>query len=139
MENLHDRMRAHPANERILDWLGVGPDDRLRPFHGFSLDEGGFALFERYGRDLPEECKWSLHVNNVMVHPATGLIFAAHYGRFTFLLRRSGEAPRRGDTAETLDGTVDLRPLEGEWWEWWFEDDDDIAELHEAYARAGRG
>ena len=134
-----DRMRAHPANERILAWLGVRTQDRLRSFPGDGFDEGGRALFNRYGYDLPERCKWSLGVNNVMVHPDTGLIFAVSYGRFTFLLRRCGEPPRRGDTAETLDGTIDLRLLEGEWWQWWFEDDDDVAELRQAYVRAGHG
>jgi hypothetical protein len=132
-------MHAHPANERILAWLGVGPGDRLRPFHGLSFDQGGVVLFRDYGRDLPETCKWSLGVNNVMVHPTTGVVFAVHYGRFTFLLRWLGVRMRRCESVETLDGTIDLRSLEREWWDWWCEDDDDIAELHEAYARADHG
>jgi len=132
-------MQAHPANERILAWLGVGPDDRLRPFYSISIDQGGVALFEEYGRDLPETCKWSLGAGNVMVHPATGMVFAVHFGRFTFLLRWYGARVRLGDTAETLDGTIDLRSLEHEWWSWSCEDDDDIAELHEAYGRAEHG
>jgi len=133
---LDRRMRAQPANERMLAWLRAGPDDRLRPWYGDSRDEGGVVLFERYGAGLPDTCKWSLGVNNVLVHPATGLLFAVHWGRFTFLLRQTGAPGRPNDVAETLDGSVDLRPLEGEWWDWWFEDDEDVAALLQAYALA---
>ncbi|MCM2416555.1 hypothetical protein [Streptomyces sp. RKAG293] len=140
MDYLSHWMHAHPANERILAWLRVGPDDRLKPFHGISIDEGGVALFYKYGRDLPETCKWSLGINNVMVHPVTGVIFAVHYGRFTFLVRWYGVPTRQNDTAETYDGTIDLRPLEHEWWSWsYYGFDEEIADLHEAYARAEHG
>ncbi len=129
-------MRGHAANERILSWLRVGADDRLTAFHGLTFDQGGVALVENYGRGLPDACKWSLGPANVMLHPTSGLIFAVHHGRFTFLLRRGGAPVRRYDIVETLDGTIDLRSLEDDWWEWWCEDDDDLAELHNAYARA---
>jgi len=129
-------MRGHPANARILAWLGT--EDRLRPFHGLGFDQGGVALLERYGRDLPDACKWSLGIANVMVHPATAVIFAVHHGRSTFLLRRLAASTGRPPFGETLDGRIDLRGLEDEWWSWSFEDDDDIVELHAAYAHAGR-
>ena len=129
-------MHAHPANERLLAYLGAG-DQRLTPFHGLGFDQGGVALFEHYGQGLPEACKWSLGTANVMVHPMTGVIFAVHYGRFTFLLRRENAPVPRREFIETLDGLVDIRSLDDDWWVFWFEDDDDIAELHRAYERAG--
>jgi len=129
-------MRAHPANERILAYLGAD-DERLTPFHGLGFDQGGVALFEEYGHDLPEACKWSLGTANVMVHPTTGVIFAVHRGRFTFLLRRANAPAARRESVETLDGFIDVSSLDADWWVFWF-DDDDIAELHRAHERAGR-
>ena len=138
MVDLDRLMHEDPANARILAWLGTGERDRLGPFHGLGFDQGGVDLLLRYGRDLPDACKWSLDVANVKVHPVTGVIFAVHYGRYTFLVRRPGAPHGRPPFAETLDGTVDLRGLEDEWCSWSFEDDDEIAELHVAYAHAGR-
>lgn len=143
---LAERIRAHRGNEKVLAFLDhAAAPIHLRPFHGMSFDEGGVALFERYGAAIPEECKWSLETHNVMVHPRTGLIFALHTGRFTFLLRRDHR--RAGTTPEstaawarwreTLDGAVDIRALDPEWCIWSFEDEESREELSWAYEHAG--
>src|SRR5688500_12676736 len=108
--DLDRRMHEHPANQRLLAYLAVGRQ-RLRPWNGLGFDEGGVALLDDYGRALPGDCKWSLGAANLMLHPATGVIFAVHHGRFTFLLRSADASSPRRDVTETLDGPVDLRSL----------------------------
>lgn len=145
MPSLDERMRSHPGNARILTWLGVRPEDSLRAFHGLGFDEGGVSFVTRLGCRLPDEAKLTLGICNVMLHPGTGLIIAVHRGRFTILLRwpqgqdqRQDQGQgRQRDVIETLDGTVDLSPLEPEWDRWFVEEDEDLDPLDEAYAQAG--
>lgn len=139
---LEERVRSHPDNLRMLRFLGVTDADALRPWSGCGFDEGGVELLERRAARLPPSAKYSLCLANVVVHPDTAVIVAAHIGRYTFLLRgkRPRDATRRFD--ETLDGTIDLGDLEAAWNTFFADDDDDDEDhdrtvLERAYDAAG--
>jgi hypothetical protein len=138
---VRERMLKNPRNVGILGFLKVAPETTFKlqawPHAGSGFDEGGAIFFERYGGALPDRVKLTLGYHNVMVDAETGLIFAVHYGRCTFLAR--GADRRRSDgagTSETLDGLVDIRALDPEWR--FLDVEDEARQLEEAYALCGR-
>lgn len=137
-------MRAHPANQKILEWMGYDPTQPLKEFgtwddRGSGFDEAGKHLCDVGGINLPAEAKVVLPLHCACVHPTTALIYAVSYGRFTFLGRKQSPKQRRAPTIESLDGTVDLSSLEPQWADLWIDDEDEEHDpLLELHAAAGR-
>lgn len=137
--DLDAQMRRHPANAGILAWIERGgAPSRLSPYRSSGFDEGGQMLMEVAGAGLPDAAKHALGVHNVCVHPETGVIYALHHGRYTFLVREPDAPPREERWLSGIDGDLDLTPLEGEWHPIWLEDQEDFAALLAAHAAAGR-
>lgn len=134
-----DRVRSHPANARILAWLGVSPDDsaRIEPWVDHGFDEGAQTLFDDHAAALPTTARYSISSHAVLVHPDTAVIFAALHGRFTFLVRRPPGTPASNRLAETLDSWVRLDGLEDEWAFLAYEEE--AEQLGQAFEAAGRG
>jgi hypothetical protein len=133
---------AQPDNAPVLRLFGYARREDVGHFQAsadaYPLDEGGVIFFRDYARLLPNGARCSLRYHNVLAHEETARIFALHWGRFTFALRW-GVAPGEPDASdrllrgETLDGTVDLRPL-GPGWALWSAASDD-AEPEEIFLR----
>ncbi|MCB9700991.1 MAG: hypothetical protein H6711_03805 [Myxococcales bacterium] len=133
-------VRRHPANAGILAWIDRGGASgwRLTPYQSSGFDEGGQMLMEVAGARLPDAAKRTIGVHNVCVHPETGVIYAVHHGRYTFLIREPDAPPRTERWLSGIDGDLDLAALEGEWRPTWLEDQEDFDALLAAHAAAGR-
>lgn len=133
-----DRVRSHPANARILAWLGVAPSASapIEPWVDHGFDQGAQTLFDRHAAALPTTTRYSISCHAVLVHPDTAVIFAALHGRFTFLVRRPPGAPASPRLAETLDAWVHLDGLEDEWG--FLACEEEAEQLEHAHAAAGR-
>jgi hypothetical protein len=139
LELLKERVLRHPDNQEILRFLRIAGDtgERLGPWPhaGSGFDEGGRILFDLFGKQLPNDVKFTLGIRNLMINPETGLVFAAHFGRCTFLVR-CGRARLEGYNqeglrhGETLDGFVDARSLGPDWTllNWFCEDEQEFLE-----------
>lgn len=116
MTDLLNKILTNSSNHKVLDFLGI---DKNQSNHYFtkwvagrnSPDEGGTSLFENYGKEIPEECKYSFSTNTIMVNPNTGVIFAFNTGRYSMFFRcdfeRSGIANsdkyRKGFTFDCIN------------------------------------
>jgi hypothetical protein len=136
------RLLRLAQNQEILRFLQIAPDTSWRllpwPQADFGFDEGGRIFFRKYGKNLPDEVKFTLGIHNLMVNAENGLVFAAHYGRCTFLVRcgltkMDSHNSDKFRSAETLDGFVDARRLGHDWaiLNWFCEEEEQY--LEESY------
>jgi len=107
MDDLLKKILANPSNEKILDFLNVDRDIKpsyLKKWIGGrnGPDEGGTALLDKFGKEVPENCKYELSIHTLMIHRESGLIFAFNYGRYSMFFRCDFE--RSG-----LENTDDFR------------------------------
>jgi len=133
-----DRVRTHPANARILAWLGVGSDASvgITPWVDHGFDQGAQTLFYDHAAALPTAARCSISYHAVLVHPDTAVVYAALHGRFTFLVRCPPGTPPGRRLAETLDAWVRLDGLEDEWAFLPYEEEAEaLLEAHEAAGR----
>jgi hypothetical protein len=121
---LKERLLGLPQNQELLRFLQITLDTDWKllpwPQADCGFDEGGRIFFRKYGKNLPDEVKLTLGVHNLMVNTENGLVFAAHYGRCTFLVRCGltkigAQDSDRLRSVETLDGFVDARSLGPDW------------------------
>jgi hypothetical protein len=114
------KILGNADNRAVFNFLKIDPEceNDLKNAEDISgFDEGGIVFFEDFAGDLPIDCKWILGgMNNILVNPETGEIFAFQYGRFTFAFRcdfhrNNIKDPGPFQTGETLDARVDLRVL----------------------------
>ncbi|HHH27512.1 MAG TPA: hypothetical protein ENK57_04060 [Polyangiaceae bacterium] len=138
MAAINDRVHEHPANRAILAWLRVSPDAPLRPWVESGFDPGAPVLFYDLGARIPEVTRFTLGTANICVHVETGVIFAMHYGRYTFFVRRVSGAARSRDLLCTLDGDLDVSTLEPHWTGVDLEDEGEVDTMFDAYRWAGR-
>lgn len=144
MNQLLEKVLTHPANQPVLHFLKIDKERETLYFKTWEesahpLDEGGSIFFEKYGQYLPEACKYFLETHNLMIHEATGKIFAVLTGRFSIFFRchfkRSGltntDNYRKGYTFDCL---TDIREL-GENWSFMTADfeEEEAEQLHWAY------
>lgn len=121
---LKERLLRLPQNQEILRFLQIALDTDWKllpwPQADCGFDEGGRIFFRKYGKNLPDEVKFTLGIHNLMVNTENGLVFAAHYGRCTFFVRcgltkMGAHDSERLRCGETLDGFVDARSLGPDW------------------------
>ncbi len=137
MNELLEKIINNPKNKAVIQFLDI--DFTEKPFHfqnwGKSrsgFDEGGIALFDKYGINIPLECKYSLSIHNIMVNPETGEIFAFHTGRYSLFLKcdfeyfglTNSDNYRKGYTFDCITNITEL----GEEWAFMdkFEDDESL-------------
>ena len=125
MNPLLNKILSNPSNKKVLNFLEI---DKKQPLNHFQKwvagrngpDEGGTALFDNYGKEVPEACKYNFSIHTIMVHPETGTIFAFNTGRFSMFFRcdfvRSGlnntDDYRKG---YTFDCISDITILGEDW------------------------
>jgi len=125
MTELLKRIVRNPLNRAVLDFLKIDLTKEELHFldwekSGSPFDEGGTALFDRFGNSIPGECKYSLEIHNVMIVPHTGEIFAFHTGRYSMFLKcdfeffglTNSDNYRKG---YTFDCISDITELGNEW------------------------
>ena len=123
LDALHARIISHPDNAAVLALLEVADSlpAHLRAWDGgASFDEGGQVFLNKWSASLPDDCKYSLSIHNLLVEPITGRVFAFHWGRFTFVARVDLERAGLKDEPRlrvglTLDDHVDFRALGPGW------------------------
>ena len=140
---LKERLLRLQENQEILRFLQIASDTSWQllpwPQADYGFDEGGRIFFRKYGKNLPDDVKFTLGIHNLMVNTENGLVFAAHYGRCTFLVRGGLTKMGAHDSdrlryGETLDGFVDARSLGPDWaiLNWFCEEEEQC--LNEAYS-----
>lgn len=92
MNELLKKVKENPLNKKLLSFLKIDFNKKQLHFRNWELsrsefDEGGVALFDKFGVNIPIECKFSLDIHNVMIIPNTGEIFAFHTGRYSLFLK----------------------------------------------------
>lgn len=134
-----DCLLTHPANARVLAWLGVPSRHSviIGPWVDHGFDQGARTLFYDYAATLPITARYSISYHAVLVHPETSIVYAALHGRFTFLVRHPPGTPAGRRLAETVDAVVRLDGLEDEWAFLPYEEEAEA--LREAHEAAGRG
>lgn len=92
MNELLTKIKDNPLNKKVIQFLKL--DFTNEPFYfknwaksGNGFDEGGITLFDRFGKNIPIECKFSIDIHNIMVFPKTGEIFAFHTGRYSIFIK----------------------------------------------------
>lgn len=125
MTELLNKILNNPTNTLVLSFLKIDLLDSELYFRdwetsGTGFDEGGVALFDKFGINIPSECKYSISIHNVMVEPNTGEIFAFHTGRYSLFLKcdfehfglTNSDSYRKG---YTFDCIMDITELGKEW------------------------
>lgn len=125
MSELFNKIINNPINELVLNYLEIDIADEPQHFRNWEktrsgFDEGGVALFDRFGRNIPMECKYSISIHNVMIDFDTGEIFAFHTGRYSLFLKcdfeyfglTNSDNYRKGFT---FDCITDITQLGKEW------------------------
>lgn len=125
MSEILKRILNNRLNKNVLKFLKVDLrgdqvqcktwEDAWSPF-----DEGGRALFDNFGVNIPAKCKYSIGIHNVMVIPETGEIFAFHTGRYSMFFKcdfayfglENTDSYRKGNT---FDCITDITELGNEW------------------------
>ena len=125
MNELLEKIINNPKNKAVIQFLDI--DFTEKPFHFLNweksrsgFDEGGLALFDRFGKNIPIENKYSLGLNNIMVCLKTGEIFAFHTGRYSLFFKcdfeyhglTNSDNYRKG---YTFDCISDITELGGNW------------------------
>ncbi|MEM7152220.1 MAG: hypothetical protein AAF799_05225 [Myxococcota bacterium] len=82
LDRLQARIRAHPANHRILEWMRLDPAEPIRHFgtwaqRGHGLDPSGRHLCSDVAESLPEYEKFVIGMHTGCVHPAAGRLHPA--------------------------------------------------------------
>lgn len=134
-----ERIAQHPANHAVLRWVAHDADTALRRWTDSGHEPGAqrlLALAE--SADLPVVFV-TCGVANLLAHATTGVVFAAHRGRYSFFVRGHAPAPASARVHDSLDGPWDLTPLEPTWTGLWLDDDDEDRDtLREAFEAASR-
>lgn len=125
MNELLNKIIVNPINSLVLKYLKIDFSDESIRFGnwlktGSGFDEGGMALFDKYGVNIPIECKYSIGIHNIMVCVDTGEIFAFHTGRYSLFLKcdfeyfglTNSDNYRKG---YTFDCIMDITELGKEW------------------------
>ncbi|WP_108801944.1 hypothetical protein [Aquimarina sp. Aq107] len=125
MNELLNKIIDIPINSLVLNYLKIDFSDDLLYFKNWGkarteFDEGGIALFDEFGINIPIEYKYSISIYNIMVDPNTGEIFAFHRGRYSLFLKcdfeyfgiTNSDAYRKG---YTFDCITDITELGKEW------------------------
>lgn len=126
MDDILNRILSNPENKKVLDFLKVYQTAEAplyfktweESYSGF--DEGGCIFFDKYGVNVPDDCKYSLHIFSIMINKSSGEIFAFNMGRFSVFFKcdfiRSGventDDLRRG---YTFDCISDITALGDKW------------------------
>lgn len=116
MEALKEKILSNPQNKTILSFLSLDRTNRLQLWNDFGFDEGATVFFDKYGQNIPNDCKYSFSIWNIYLNNESGLIFAFQIGRFTFALRylfRDNNENRQ--KCYTLDDWIDISILGNEW------------------------
>jgi len=88
-----DKILTHPDNEKVLNFLFGSPiiddlqnifltPDKVKDITRWA--EAWADIWDELGRNLPEETKYMIGQNALLVHPTTGLIFGFGDGRSRF-------------------------------------------------------
>jgi len=125
MTELLNKILNNPTNTLVLYFLKIDLTDEKLYFRdwetsGTGFDEGGVALFDKFGINIPNECKYSISIHNIMIEPSTGEIFAFHTGRYSLFLKcdfehfglTNSDNYRKG---YTFDCIMDITELGEEW------------------------
>ncbi|MDH6309205.1 hypothetical protein M2451_001776 [Dysgonomonas sp. PFB1-18] len=115
MENLKERIFSNPQNERILSFLSLEKSDRLQLWDDFGFDEGARVFFDKYGQNIPNDCKYSFSIHNLYLNSENGLIFAFQIGRFTFAFRYPFRDNKNRQKSYTLDDWINIEQLGNDW------------------------
>lgn len=116
MEALKEKILSNPQNKRILSFLSLERTSRLQLWDDFGFDEGARVFFDKYGKNIPDDCKCSFYIYNIYLNSESGLIFAFQIGRFTFAIRyplRDNDENRQ--KRYTLDDWIDISILGNDW------------------------
>lgn len=92
MNDILNKIIKNSSNKLVLNYLKIDFIDKNLHFENWEktrngFDEGGIALFDKFGVNIPIECKYSLDIHNIMINPETGEIFAFHTGRYSLFLK----------------------------------------------------
>ncbi len=125
MNELLSKVLSNPINQALLSFLKIDVTAKKLSFFGWEkirsgFDEGGVALFDKYGVDIPSVCKYSLDRHNIMIIPPSGEIFAFHTGRYSLFVKcdfqffklTNSDTYRKG---YTFDCIADITELGEEW------------------------
>lgn len=125
MNELLNKIIDNPINNLLLKYLNIDFSDESLLFENWEkmrsgFDEGGIALFDKYGINIPIKCKYKLDSHNIMVATDTGEIFAFHTGRYSLFLKCDFEyfALTNSDNYRkgyTFDCIMDITDLGKEW------------------------
>lgn len=120
LQLLKDKIYENPKNIKLLQYLKIEYSNDSLTIPSDFISDGGATLFYEYGKNLPEETKYCLGFQCILVNEKTGEIFAFLYGRYTFILRCDLERNnlRESDIkriSQTLDDWVDITELGGNW------------------------
>ncbi|MBL3658641.1 hypothetical protein [Fulvivirga sediminis] len=121
MNELLKKVRENPLNKKLLSFLKIDFSNNWLHFRNWKLsrsgfDEGGVALFDEFGVNIPIECKYSLDIHNVLIIPNTGEIFAFHTGRYSLFLKcdfeffglTNSDKYRKGFTFDSIRDITEL-------------------------------
>ena len=125
MSELLSKIINNLINSLVLNFLEIDFSDKSLCIQnwkktGTGFDEGGVALFDRFGSKIPMECKYSINIHNIMIEPKSGEIFAFHTGRYSLFLKcdfecfglTNSDNYRKG---YTFDCIADITQLGKEW------------------------
>ncbi len=121
MKELRHKIVSNPLNKKVLAFLKVDPENPSEYLKRWEearspYDEGGCIFFDQYGKEIPDDCKYSFSIHNIMIHSLTGAIFAFHTGRFSIFFRCDFERAnlinsdqyRRGYSLDCIDDITEL-------------------------------
>jgi hypothetical protein len=92
MTDLLKKIISNPSNKAVLEFLKVDTTKEKLYFQNWEksrspFDEGGTALFDKFGKNIPIKSKYSLEIHNVIIIIETGEIIAFHTGRYSLFLK----------------------------------------------------
>lgn len=145
---LLERIFQNIHNQKWLEWIKLEHPRQVKYWKSWEesregYDEGAEILFDKYGNDLPDECKYYLSIYPILVNPENGLVFGFQWGRGTHLIRVNPKlidfTPGQSyKSAYTLDGPVDFNSLGANWALLQFFVEEEKEALEAAYAYSFR-
>lgn len=126
MNELLMKIFGNPDNEKVLEFLKFDTTNNSIPYfktwkESYSgFDEGGCIFFDNYGKNISDDCKYSLGIYSIMINKNSGEIFAFNMGRFSIFFKcdfsklkiENTDSLRKG---HTFDCITDITALGDKW------------------------